>query len=45
MRYLITFKNSAWLQIVFADNKRQARQQIKPWCISAGHIIDEIIEY
>lgn len=45
MRYLITFKDTAWQQVVSADNKRQARQQIKPWCTSAGHIIDEIIEY
>ena len=45
MRYLITFRDTAWQQIVLADNKRQARQQIKPWCISTGHIIDEIIEY
>lgn len=45
MRYLITFKDTAWQQVVFADNKRQARQQIKAWCTSACHIIDEIIEY
>lgn len=45
MRYLITFRDTAWQQVVFADNKIQARQQIKAWCISAGHIIDEIIEY
>lgn len=45
MRYLIIFKDTAFQQVVFADNKRQARQQIKAWCTSAGHIIDEIIEY
>lgn len=45
MRYLITFKDTAWQQVVFADNKKQARKQIKAWCTSAGHIIDEIIEY
>lgn len=45
MRYLITFKDTAWQQVVFADNKKQARKQIKSWCISTGHIIDEIIEY
>ena len=45
MRYLIIFRDTAWQQIVFADNKRQARQQIKSWCTSSGHIIDEIIEY
>ena len=45
MRYLITFRDTSWHQVVFADNKRQARQQIKPWCTSSGHIIDEIIEY
>ena len=45
MRYLITFRDTAWQQVVFADTKKQARQQIKPWCTSAGHIIDEIIEY
>ena len=45
MRYLITFKDTAWQQVVFADNKRQARKQIKAWCTSAEHIIDDIIEY
>ena len=45
MRYIVTFKDSAWQQIVFADNKRQARQQLKAWCLSVGHTIDEIIEY
>lgn len=45
MRYLITFKDTAWQQVVFADNKKQARKQIKSWCTSAGHIIDDIIEY
>lgn len=45
MRYLITFKDTAWQQVVFADNKKQARNQIKSWCTSAGHIIDDIIEY
>ena len=45
MRYLIIFKDTAWQQVVFADNKKQARQQIKSWCTSAGHIIDDIIEY
>ena len=45
MRYLITFKDTAWQQVVFADNKRQERQQIKAWCTPAGPIIDAIIEY
>ena len=45
MRYLIAIKDSAWQQVVFEDNKRQARQQIKAWCTSASHIIDEIIAY
>ena len=45
MRYLITFKDTAWQQVVFADNKKQARKQIKSWCTSARHIIEDIIEY
>ena len=44
MRYLVTFKDTAWQQTVFADNKRQARAQISAWARSAGHAIDEIIE-
>lgn len=44
MRYLVTFKDTAWQQTVFADNKRQARAQISAWARFAGHTIDEIIE-
>ena len=44
MRYLVTFKDTAWQQTVFADNKRQARAQISAWARSAGHAIGEIIE-
>ena len=44
MRYLVTFKDTAWQQTVFADNKRQARAQISAWARSTGHAIDEIIE-
>lgn len=45
MRYLITFKESAWQQIVFAENKRQARKQIILWANSKGYTIDEILDF
>ncbi len=45
MRYLVTFKDTAWQQIVFASNKKQAKVQIMPWAKSSGHTIDSIIEY
>lgn len=45
MRYLVTFKDTAWQQIVFAPNKKQARVQIMPWAKSSGHTIDSIIEF
>ncbi|MGN1173646.1 MAG: hypothetical protein ACI4SO_07650 [Muribaculaceae bacterium] len=45
MRYLVTFKDTDWHQIAFADNKRQARMQISAWARSACHTIDEIIEF
>lgn len=45
MRYLITFKECAWQQTVFADNKRQARNQIFLWAKSKGYTIDEILDF
>ena len=45
MRYLVTFKESAWQQTVFADNKRQARKQIAPWAKSQGYTIDEVLDF
>lgn len=45
MRYLVTFKESAWQQTVFADNKRQARKQITPWAKSQGYTIDEVLDF
>ena len=45
MRYLVTFKDSAWQQIVFASDKKKARAQIMPWAKSTGHVIDSIIEF
>ena len=45
MRYLVTFKDTAWQQIVFASNKNQARSQIMPWVKSVGYTIDSTIEY
>ena len=45
MRYLVTFKESAWQQTVFADNKQQARKQIAPWAKSQGYTIDEVLDF
>lgn len=45
MRYLVTFKESAWQQTVFADNKRQAKKQIQPWAKSQGYTIDEVLDF